>query len=200
KGEVCTEFLVRLEKPVFALRLDPRDSEGAVRLIAFEACPVPQPRFFLSRVRDTFRQAREARKAGTALLRLLADLRAGKLTPPLALPQKKTQEQVRDDEYHQWFVRQRPNEAERAAMRDEAGTWFKSPVLFSVLVPVHQVPEEYLRAAIESVHRQIYPHWELCLAVDGLNCPELRRLLDDYECSDERIRVVHLAENGGVSA
>lgn len=200
KGEVQAEFYIRLEQPVFALRLDPRDSAGVFRLIAFEACPVPEPHLVLTRMRDTLRQAREARKTGLSLPRLLTDLLAGRLTPPLAGPQMKTQEQVYDDEYHDWFVRQRPNDAERAEMRNEAATWFEDPVLFSVLVPIHQVPEEYLRAAIDSVRRQIYPHWELCLAVDGLQCPKLRQLLDDYERSDERIHVVYLAQNGGVSA
>lgn len=199
-GDVQTEFFVRLERPVFALRLDPRDSEGVVRLIAFEVCPVPQPRLLLIRARETLRRARTVRQAGRSLLGLLADLRNGTLTPPLPGPQKKTQEQLRDDEYHEWFLRQCPSESERAEMRNEAAAWFKDPLLFSVLVPVHEVPEHFLRAALDSVRHQIYPHWELCLAVDGLKSAALRSLLDEYERVDERIRVVYLEENGGVSA
>ncbi|HEV8061720.1 MAG TPA: glycosyltransferase [Gemmataceae bacterium] len=198
-GEVHTEFFFRLERPIFALRLDPRESEGNVRMEAFEARPVPAPQLFKRRVRETLRRFGEGRRAGRPLLGLFADLSKGKLTPALARPQKKTQENQRDAEYQQWFEHQRLNDAERAQMRDEAGSWTPA-VLFSVLMPVHDVVEEYLRAAIESVCRQFYPHWELCIALDGVKSARLRLLLEDYERRDERIHVAYLAENRGVSA
>ena len=199
-GEVHTEFFIRPTRPIFALRLDPRESEGAFRLEAFEACPVPAPQLLRRRGRETLRHFRDARKNGRPLLGLLADLAKGKLTPALARPQKRTQENQRDDEYHRWFERQRLNDAERAQMRDEAAGWSHVPILFSVLMPVHNVPEEYLRAAVESVRNQLYPHWELCIALDGVNSAGQRQLLENFERLDERIRVVYLENNRGVSA
>ena len=199
-GEFHTEFFIRPTRPIFALRLDPRESEGVFRLEAFEACPVPAPQLLRRRGLETLREFRDAKQKGRPLLGLLADLAKGKLTPALARPQKKTPENQRDDEYHEWFERQRLNDAERAQMRDEVATWSQVPVLFSVLMPVHDVPEQYLRAAIESVRNQLYPHWELCIALDGVNSAGQRQLLEDFEQRDERIRVVELDENRGVSA
>ena len=201
-GEVHTEFFIRPTRPIFgaSLRLDPRESEGVFRLEAFEACPVPAPQLLRRRGRESLGQFRDARRNGGSLLGLLADLAKGKLTPALPRPQRKTQENQRDDEYHQWFERQHLNDAERAQMRDEAESWSKVPVLFSVLMPVHDVPEEYLRAAVKSVRRQLYPYWELCIALDGVKSAGLRQLLEEFERRDERIHVVYLDNNRGVSA
>jgi GT2 family glycosyltransferase/glycosyltransferase involved in cell wall biosynthesis len=199
-GELQTEFFVRFERPIFALRLDPCDQQGTVRLEAFEACPIPIERLRYQRLRQTLTRLKEARRAGRSLKQLWSDLRAGALTPPLPGPRKHSSEIVREEDYHRWFESQRLDEIERAQRRDEAAGWFATPLLFSVIVPVYEVPDEYLRAAIESVRRQIYPDWELCLAFDGAKSPGLRHLLEEYEQLDDRIHVVYLETNVGVSA
>jgi GT2 family glycosyltransferase/SAM-dependent methyltransferase len=75
-----------------------------------------------------------------------------------------------------------------------------SPPVISVLVPVYNTPEPFLRAAIESVRRQIYPHWELCIADDRSTEPHVRELLSEYQVMDDRIKVVFREENGHISA
>ncbi len=45
------------------------------------------------------------------------------------------------------------------------------PPLISVILPVYNTPEPYLREAIESVRNQLYPHWELCIADDCSSDP-----------------------------
>ncbi len=72
--------------------------------------------------------------------------------------------------------------------------------LISVLMPVFNPPERWLRRAIESVLNQTYPHWELCIANDASTHPAIRPLLDGYAVHDPRIKVVHRAENGHISA
>lgn len=71
--------------------------------------------------------------------------------------------------------------------------------LISVLVPVYNPPEAWLRRAIESVQAQTYPRWELCLANDASTAPHVRPLLDEAARSDARIKVVHRAQNGHIS-
>lgn len=71
---------------------------------------------------------------------------------------------------------------------------------FSVLMPVYNTPEVWLRKAIESVVGQAYPHWELCIANDASPAPHVRRVLDEYARRDERIKVVHRPQNGHISA
>ena len=74
------------------------------------------------------------------------------------------------------------------------------PPVFSILVPVYNTPEPYLRAAIDSVRRQLYPHWQLCLADDCSTDERVAAILDEYAAADERISVVRRSENGHISA
>jgi GT2 family glycosyltransferase len=69
----------------------------------------------------------------------------------------------------------------------------------SIITPVYEPPESYLRAAIESVIAQIYPNWELCVANDASPSPYVRAVLDEYAAIDPRIKVVNRSENGNIS-
>jgi GT2 family glycosyltransferase len=69
----------------------------------------------------------------------------------------------------------------------------------SIVTPVYEPPESYLRIAIESVITQVYPHWELCLANDASPSPYVGAVLDEYAALDPRIKVVQRAENGNIS-
>ena len=70
----------------------------------------------------------------------------------------------------------------------------------SVLMPVYNTDETFLRRAIESVCRQIYPYWELCISDDASTKPHVRRVLDDYKQKEPRIRVTYRASNGHIAA
>lgn len=72
--------------------------------------------------------------------------------------------------------------------------------LISVLMPVYNVDEKWLRRAIESVIEQTYPHWEFCIADDRSTRPHIRRVLEEYAENDARIKVVFRDENGHISA
>lgn len=76
---------------------------------------------------------------------------------------------------------------------------FKSLHLISVVMPVYNTPEVYLRACIDSVLAQSYPHWELCIADDASPKPHVREVLKSYEKQDPRIRVVYRDKNGHIS-
>ena len=56
-----------------------------------------------------------------------------------------------------------PNAEER---RREEETVFPREIKISVLVPLYNTPEKFLREMIDSVVTQSYKNWELCLA-DG---------------------------------
>lgn len=71
--------------------------------------------------------------------------------------------------------------------------------LISILMPVYNTPEQWLRLSIESVLGQIYPHWELCIADDASTAPHVRPLLEEYRERDSRIKVVFRTENGHIS-
>lgn len=75
-----------------------------------------------------------------------------------------------------------------------------SKPLISVVMPVYNTPEKWLRLAIESVLGQLYPHWELCIADDASTAPHIRPLLEEYRRRDSRIKVVSRSKNGHISA
>jgi glycosyltransferase involved in cell wall biosynthesis len=72
--------------------------------------------------------------------------------------------------------------------------------LISVVMPVYNVDEQWLRLAIESVCQQLYPHWELCIADDKSDKPHVRRVLEEYSLRDERIGVIYRESRGHISA
>jgi glycosyltransferase involved in cell wall biosynthesis len=71
--------------------------------------------------------------------------------------------------------------------------------LISVVMPVYNIDERWLRLAIESVCKQLYPHWELCIADDGSSKRHIRRVLDEYQQKDHRIKVIFRETRGHIS-
>jgi GT2 family glycosyltransferase len=72
--------------------------------------------------------------------------------------------------------------------------------LISVIMPSYNIDPGLLRAAIDSVRRQIYPHWELCISDDASTLEGVRALLEEAAKGDDRIRVTFRATNGHISA
>ena len=72
--------------------------------------------------------------------------------------------------------------------------------LISVVVPVYNTDEKWLRRCLDSVLNQIYPHWELCIADDASTASHVLRVLDEFAARDERVRVTSRNENGHISA
>lgn len=70
--------------------------------------------------------------------------------------------------------------------------------LISIIVPCYNV-EEYLAETVESVVRQSYPNWELLLVDDGAK-DKTPQLCDEYAAKDSRIKAIHKANGGLVSA
>lgn len=99
-----------------------------------------------------------------------------------------------DAAYALWLHCNDPSEKELARQREEAAA--DGPV-FSILVPLYNTPERFLKEMIASVEAQTYPRWELCLA-DG-STDELDRAAIAGAFSDPRIRYEKLEENRGIA-
>lgn len=82
----------------------------------------------------------------------------------------------------------------------QESTVFDKDVTFSILVPLYNTPEKFLKDMIDSVRSQTYGKWELCLA-DGSDDahPEVGRICAEYVSKDERIIYKKLEENLGIS-
>ena len=71
--------------------------------------------------------------------------------------------------------------------------------LISVVMPVYNPPIEYLDAAIESLFRQFYTNWELCIADDASPDEAVRSYLRAAMERDARIKIVFRETNGHIS-
>lgn len=91
-------------------------------------------------------------------------------------------------------------DAEEARRQRE--TKFDTDVTFSILVPLYNTPEKFLRQAIESVLAQTYEKWQLCLA-DGSDDAheEVGRICREFANADTagRISYEKLEKNEGIS-
>lgn len=81
---------------------------------------------------------------------------------------------------------------------EETQTLAERPKI-SLVVPVYNVEEKWLRACVASLTHQLYDNWELCLADDASPKPHIKPLLNELADSDPRIKVVFRPKNGHIS-
>ena len=102
--------------------------------------------------------------------------------------------------YRTWIdAVERPDRKRRAALRSAAAGAPGAP-RFSIVTPTYDSPEAPLRACLDSVLAQDYPHWELCIADDASPAPHVRRVLAEYAARDARVQVACRERNGHISA
>ena len=88
---------------------------------------------------------------------------------------------------------------DRRRVRAQARGLPYRPVI-SIVMPVYNTPEQWLVKAIDSVRRQLYPFWQLCIADDKSPKGHVREILARYERLDQRIKVCYREQNGHISA
>ncbi|MBX7170939.1 MAG: glycosyltransferase [Pyrinomonadaceae bacterium] len=90
-------------------------------------------------------------------------------------------------------------ENDRQAIRQRIENFAQQP-LISIILPVYNVDEKWLRLCLDSVCNQIYQNWELCIADDCSPKSHIRKILEEYQNKDSRIKVVFREKNGHISA
>jgi glycosyltransferase involved in cell wall biosynthesis len=104
------------------------------------------------------------------------------------------------NDYVEWVRRYDTlTDESRTAMRARIDAFSHKP-LISVVMPTYNPKPEWLIEAIESVRKQIYPQWELCIADDASTDKAIRLILERYAREDARIKVVFREQNGHISA
>ena len=106
----------------------------------------------------------------------------------------------RDLAYSRWIeLYENPEAIEkqwRLALLDKTGSKPK----ISILMPVYNTPEKWLRRCIESVIAQSYDNWELCIADDASTLYDVRDVLEEFAKRDNRIKIEFRKKNGHISA
>ncbi len=116
---------------------------------------------------------------------------------PVIMRTVATDEQRQVFTYDDWIEQQEQTYVVEDVKKEIAG--FKETPKISILIPVYNVPEQYLRECIDSIMNQYYENWEVCIADDCSPAPHVKKVLQEYEAKDKRIKVVYRKENGHIS-
>lgn len=97
--------------------------------------------------------------------------------------------------YGRWIILyDAPNRRVRRSVEADIARLPSRPII-SIVIPISGGDQEWLGETIRSVHAQLYPHWELCLAV-GHSLPEsLSKLPHALAGQDCRVRVMQLEDS-----
>ncbi|MBR5127966.1 MAG: glycosyltransferase [Roseburia sp.] len=99
--------------------------------------------------------------------------------------------------YDKWYKKHAMTAEQEKAQREDVKNWQNTPMV-SICVPLYKTPEAYLCEMIDSVVKQTYPNWQLCLA-DGSPDEKLHELIKERYGVENRIRYRHLEENLGIA-
>lgn len=197
------ERVVFFNKPVLAIRFDPKDSEGQFRIerLTIEVLDPDTARLIM-------------------LQRLVEQDSSIKIKSSAALINEIKSQGISEDGINAHIIKKygelyihRPgsvayeewiDQVEKKRLPSRGAlllrlTEMPFRPLISIVMPVYNAPENHLRACIESVIAQSYPNWELCVADDASPKKYIQRVLREYEQNDSRIRVVYREKNGHIS-
>ena len=101
-----------------------------------------------------------------------------------------------DFAYPEWYERVRPKADELKAQRERE---WSNPVRFSIVIPVFETPDNYLKEMLDSLLNQTYPYFEICIADGSRAEKDKEKLLREYSEKDSRVRYRILGENLGIA-
>lgn len=94
------------------------------------------------------------------------------------------------EDYNKWLNKYEKNEE----MID-----LKYKPLISLLIPVYNIGRKYLLECVDSILKQTYDNFEICLVDDCSTNKETKEALKELETRDKRIKVKYRKENGHIS-
>lgn len=100
----------------------------------------------------------------------------------------------REEDYVIWFDAHRHSPKYSEEQR-KAAKKFKHRPLVSIILPLYNTPEHFLRQCLDSVLAQTYDNWELCVADDASPEPHVRQVVDEYATKHPNIKFTRLSAN-----
>ena len=88
---------------------------------------------------------------------------------------------------------------EKGDIEREKAKAFQYRPKISIIVPVYNTDERWLRLCIKSVINQTYDNWELCIADGGSIISHVKEILQEYVEKDDRIKVKNSPQNRGIA-
>lgn len=202
KRAVTASRLFYLESPLTTLRFDPLEQASTFSVNQFEITAINDSQIehaLLARIQQEHQSYRNM-PLTTIKESITAESGILSIDRLLALYNETFSFTLPSIDYEEWIeaveAPSLPGHVEVANMLST----MTHPPLISVAMPVYNPAEIYLRACLDSVLAQSYPHWELCIADDHSPKEHVQRVLREYEAKDERIKVVYRQQNGHISA
>jgi len=101
------------------------------------------------------------------------------------------------EQYQIWLKNSQLTDKIARKTREEIARFQYTPKI-SVAMPVCKTDGNWLDRAIESLIRQVYPEWELCLAVDAFSDRQVTSILKEYQSGDTRLKVTTLEDSSRI--
>ncbi len=101
------------------------------------------------------------------------------------------------DPYEGWIIKNEPT-LNSLGLQKQKSFSFKYRPKISIIMPTWNSEKVWLKSAIESVIKQTYDNWELCIADGGSTKQSVKEVLNDYS-KDPRIRIKYLSQNKGIA-
>ena len=195
------DTIVKLLPGSHSMRLDPCVARGRFSIIGFR---VKRLTTIGAIIRISLRAIRRDRGRPIDIVRLLKSglkiLRQHGFGVLVRKLEESEQDLQEERDYIRWIAAYDDlNDEDRKGISRRIQHLRQKP-LISVLMPVYNVDPRWLVAAIESVRRQLYPNWELCIADDKSTRQEIRSVLEHYRSTDSRIKVCFREQNGHIAA
>ena len=97
--------------------------------------------------------------------------------------------------YTRWYPKHMPSQAE---LEKQRGQSFAYDPLISIVIPLYNTPQQYLKELLDSVQAQTYGKFQLCLA-DGSDNGDVEAYIREHYGNEKRFVYHRLEENDGIS-
>ena len=200
KKAVTASRLFYLDSPLVALRFDPLEQEGPFSVSQFEITAISDSQIEPALLARSQQEHQSYRNMELTKIKESISSESGSLSMDRLVSLYNETFTLPSLDYEEWIETvETPSLPDKGDVKVILETMQKPP-LISVVMPVYNPEEVYLRACIDSVLEQSYPYWELCIADDKSPKEHVQRVLREYEAKDPRVKVVYRQQNGHISA
>lgn len=195
-------FMVLIPNDAISLRLDPGEEPNRFLLRDLRFIKISKYHVFIDSLRNYTRMRGGIIRSLLPLSRkAISILKRSGLTGLKSQAKRAlglTQKMDLTQNYKKWVESKTLTANRIQEIKHEMSQYSYKP-LISIIVPVYNVDEKWLRRCIDSVRNQLYPNWELCIADDASPKKHIREVLNEYLHKDPRIKVVFREKNGHIS-
>jgi len=193
-----TYKVIYLSKKVKSLRLDPVESQIDFTLNELKIFRIPEQnakrRIFkrISHLHPEYRQHTESELS----LKFIKQSKQDWNHDLLSIYKETFSRSSSEENYPHWIQK---TEAKQFSAIAELTKNTSEVPLISILLPTYNSNPSYLLQCIESVQKQSYPNWQLCIVDDASTQKEHIELLQQFVTTDSRIQFQQRATNGHIS-